>query len=82
MNGYYGGVRSGDAGFTHPMQLLVQDEDGGSRGRVFQRGVQRFLGGEPGVPAVPNHFKCGRGCSGAPLGLAGGRGSGGSGQVG
>ena len=64
-------------GSRHPPQLLGQDDDGGSHMRVLRRGLHRFLGGDPVGDTVTNHFQRGRGCSGASLGLTGGRGRGG-----
>ena len=71
-------MRSGAAGSLYPPKLLGQDYDDGSHKRVLLRGVQRFLGVEPGGTAVPDHFKYGCGRSGAPMGLSGGWGRGGS----
>ena len=76
------GARSGAVGSLYLLQLMGQDGNGGSRGRVLRRGVQRFSGGDPGGTTVPNHFQYGRGRSGASLGLTGDRGSKGSGWVG
>ena len=42
----------------------------------------KVLGGEPGESAFLYHFQCGRGHSGAPLGLDGGGERGGSGRGG
>ena len=69
-----GGLRSGTTGLTPYMYLLGNDEDGGLCRRILRRGVQGFLGLEPGGLTVPNHFQCGGGHSGAPLDLYGGRG--------
>ena len=56
INGYPGGVWSGSAVSMNPLQLMVQDDDGGLQGRVLQRGNKMFWGGDPGGPAVPGHF--------------------------
>ena len=72
MSGDPGWLCSGAAGSQNPLHLLVNTDGGGSHGGILRRGVSRLSGSDSGSPAVPNHFQCGGGRSGAPLGISGG----------
>ena len=70
-------LRSGTTSSPPLTHILVLSEYGGMNGRVLQRGLQGFLGNDPGITAAPEHFYCGDRRGGDPLGLAGGGGIGG-----
>ena len=71
MPGYTGGVHSGAAVLSHPLKLLGQTDNGVLCRRLLGGGIPIFSGDDSGGIAVPHHFKCGGGHSGAPLGIAG-----------
>ena len=66
-----GGIWSMAAGLPHPPHLLVQTYDGGLRRYILQRDISRLSGGDSWGTTLPDHFQCGGGCGGAPLGIAG-----------
>ena len=76
------GIRRGTSGPPHPLGILGQALDGGSRGRIMRGGILRFTGGKEGITTSPHHFKYSGGHSVAALYLVGGRRSGRSGRVG
>ena len=74
ISGNPGGLQYGAAVLPRPLHLLGNIDDGGLHGWLLNRGIPRYLGGDSGGTAVPNHFQRGGGRSGAPLDLTGGGG--------
>ena len=56
MSGDPGYILSVVVGLPNHPHLLGQIDDCGSCGRLLRRIIPRFMGGYPGVPAVPHHF--------------------------
>ena len=53
---YIGGVRCRTSVPPHPLRILGQASDGGSRGGILHGGFPRFFGGRSGGPSAPHHF--------------------------
>ena len=69
MTGNTGGIPSGTAVSPPSTNLPGKADNDVSCRRILGQGIKGFSGIDPRGPTVPDHFKCGGGCSGVPLGI-------------